>query len=85
MHSYDISQELLQGPPAASDVSPGEAVEFSLIRSGYPDLQRIEVTQHEGAICLHGRVHTYYVKQLAQQLAMREPGVHRVVNDIEVR
>ena len=39
---------------------------------------------HEGALIMHGRVSSFYLKQVAQSLAAEVDGVQQVVNYIEV-
>ena len=42
------------------------------------------ISVHEDGLILHGRVNTYYGKQIAQQVAMELSGVSIVANEIEV-
>jgi osmotically-inducible protein OsmY len=44
----------------------------------------LKVFSHTDGLILHGRVSTYYGKQLAQQVAMEISGRSIVANDIEV-
>jgi osmotically-inducible protein OsmY len=37
-----------------------------------------------GTLSLHGRVHSFHAKQLAQTAAADVPGISRVQNDLEV-
>lgn len=41
-------------------------------------------TLEEGVVVLHGRVDTFYHKQVAQELLRKVDGVERVVNLLEV-
>lgn len=52
--------------------------------SGYTSLREIEVNEREGNITLWGRVSSYYLKQMAQSLALQVPGVQQVINGILV-
>jgi osmotically-inducible protein OsmY len=45
---------------------------------------RIECYDHEGVVTLRGRVPSYYLKQVAQELVGRVPGVEVVSNHLEV-
>ncbi len=56
----------------------------SLQQSGYPELQDLEVSQGYGRILLHGRVRTYFLKQLAQSLVLSVPQVTAVENQVVV-
>ncbi len=42
------------------------------------------ISAREDGLILHGRVNTYYGKQIAQQVAMELSGVSIVANEIEV-
>ena len=52
--------------------------------SGYPELQRISVKVHQCEVILHGRVSSYFQKQLAQELLKRIPGTFALRNEILV-
>lgn len=52
--------------------------------SGYLPLRKLSVIAHEGHVALHGRVPTYYLKQLAQCAAMSVRGVESIKNNVEV-
>lgn len=41
-------------------------------------------TNDEGVVILHGRVDTFYHKQVAQEILRRVNGVERIVNLLEV-
>ncbi len=44
----------------------------------------LRISVHEDGLILHGRVNTFYGKQVAQQMAMELSGVSVVANEIEV-
>jgi osmotically-inducible protein OsmY len=70
-----------------SKVSSGDVtsrVRRGLNQSGYSALRAVDVLPIPGGICLSGRVSTYYLKQLAQSLAMETDGVHIVENELIV-
>ena len=52
--------------------------------SGYPELQWISVKVHQSEVFLHGRVSSYFQKQLAQELVKRIPGIFALRNEILV-
>lgn len=53
--------------------------------SGYHSLERIEVTTNgRGAVRLEGDVSSYYLKQIAQTLAMAVDGVRSLDNAVVV-
>ena len=58
--------------------------EACLRRSGYLALRALTCEARDGVVRLHGRLPTYYLKQVAQSVASGVAGVRRVVNHIEV-
>jgi hypothetical protein len=60
------------------------AVRRRLQESSHRALLRIECYDHEGVVTLQGRVPSYYLKQVAQELVGRVPGVEAVSNYLEV-
>ncbi len=44
----------------------------------------LRILSHHGGLILHGRVHTYYGKQMAQQVVLELSGLSIVDNQIEV-
>lgn len=69
-------------PPRSSDVT--DLVRHALHSSGYPDLRRIDVKAAPRGVRLHGTVHSFYLKQIAQLVAISTDGVHAVDNQMEV-
>ncbi|NIL97153.1 MAG: BON domain-containing protein [Planctomycetales bacterium] len=61
-----------------------ERVRRDLAASPYLSLRCISCEYHEGVLTLCGDAPTYYVKQLAQTLALRTEGVDEVANRIRV-
>ena len=59
-------------------------VEAALERGGYCGLNELDVHAHEGIVLLTGKTKAYYLKQLAQSIAMKVPGVGILENRIEV-
>jgi osmotically-inducible protein OsmY len=59
-------------------------VQRALEASGYPEMQQIAVIVHHSVVSLHGRVSSYYQKQVAQELVKRIPNVPSVRNEILV-
>lgn len=57
----------------------------TLRESGLPDLLQLTVNMETSRVVLHGNVHTYHAKQLAQSLARSVPGVTSLRNEIEVQ
>ena len=52
--------------------------------SPYHSLRRLTCAIAEGRIVLRGRVPCYYLKQIAQTLALKTIGLGRIDSDIEV-
>ena len=55
-----------------------------LMASPYSALHSVACTFHEGVLVLHGRVASYYLKQLAQATVGHIVGVDEVSNRVEV-
>jgi len=69
-------------PHVASEIL--DAVRRRLHASAYPPLSHIECQSHEGVITLRGRVPSFFLKQMAQELAGNTPGAESVTNHIDV-
>ncbi len=50
----------------------------------YPQLRSLECSCHGGKVTLQGRLDSFYLKQLAQTVAMKSPGVREVFNQVDV-
>jgi hypothetical protein len=73
--------EVLSGPTAVSREQLSNQLEQQLqIR-----FRGLRVEVHDEGLVLHGRVPTYYSKQLAQHLIMAMTDLPIVANKIEVR
>jgi osmotically-inducible protein OsmY len=59
-------------------------VEHCLEHAPYDELHAITCRFDDGVATLRGRVPSYFLKQIAQSIVTRQPGVERVVNRIEV-
>ena len=55
-----------------------------LASSPYAALHALTCSFHEGVLVLHGRVGSYYLKQLAQATVIRIVGVEEISNRLEV-
>ena len=67
------------------DDTVGRAVTRALIEYEPTNLNRIDVSSHQGTIYLSGDVETNEQKERAEQLARQVKGVHRVVNKLQVQ
>jgi osmotically-inducible protein OsmY len=61
------------------------ATEARLRASGYLALRDVSCIARDGVAHLHGCVPSYYLKQIAQEIAAAVEGVRLVVNKIEVK
>ena len=55
-----------------------------LRKSGYHELHLVSCDFHEGVLTLRGRVSSFYLKQVAQELIRRLDGAEEVNNRLEV-
>jgi osmotically-inducible protein OsmY len=78
--------ELLQPHAAQQAQRHLEAlVRADLRKSSYDEVGRVTCTLHERVLTLSGRVSTYYLKQIAQRIALdRLKGAGTVVNELRV-
>ena len=68
-------------PPAPS---LSERVASALAENPYSPGIELRVEEAEGSVHLHGRVTTFFEKQMAQEIVLRLDGVERVENLLEV-
>lgn len=61
-----------------------ESVENSLARLGYMQLRAVRCHAQKATVRLSGNLSSYHLKQIAQTVAIRVPGVYQVINEIEV-
>jgi osmotically-inducible protein OsmY len=52
--------------------------------SHYSELRRLACDFHDGVLTIHGRVSSFYMKQLAQTIVRKIAGVRQIVNDVDV-
>lgn len=67
------------------DKSIKEQLEQQFRSTPYRELFRVVSRVQRGIAILDGEVSSFYLKQIAQTLAKRVPGVHSVMNHIAVR
>ena len=66
------------------DLHLAECIARALDLCGHPSLCGVEITVRAGAVSLHGRVASFYLKQVAQEIALQVPGANEVQNHIRV-
>ncbi len=69
-------------PPRRID--PVDQVERALRNSPYLALRNVACERRDDVLILRGLLPTYYLKQVAQSVAVQVDGVRQVVNEIEV-
>jgi hypothetical protein len=70
-------------PDSAALVRVHHLEQRVLARSGR-QIRELRVFRHEKGLILRGRVSTYYLKQLAQHVAMESSGLQILYNQIDV-
>lgn len=66
------------------DLRLAERVQHALHASGHAVLRGARITVHARSVILAGRVPSYYLKQVAQTLALAVPGILQIENGLEV-
>lgn len=78
-----INNEItLRSAPSVSDLS--QRIEQALTRQATREARHIQVGVDGHKVTLQGRVHSWREREAAQGVAWSAPGVHTVVNEIEV-
>jgi osmotically-inducible protein OsmY len=81
----DACLETVRQPaPSREDLGLAERVERDLRATGYGSLRAVEATVSGRLVILTGRVPSYYMKQLAQTIAIKVAGVHELLNQVQV-
>ena len=62
-----------------------DRVRISFEQLGYPQLNSVRCSATGGLMLLTGELNSFYLKQVAQSVAVKIPGVREVQNEIEVR
>lgn len=74
----------LESEEIATNAQLAQAVQRQLRSTGHESLRDVEIEVQHATVILWGRVPSYYLKQLAQSLTQRVPGVRLVANGLEV-
>ena len=64
------------------DLALQNRVRDRLSQCGHAALRTVSCTVEQGCIRLTGRARTYYLKQLAQEIARATPGAGEIANEI---
>ena len=62
-----------------------DRVRISFEQLGYPQLNSVQCTATGDLMVLTGELSSFYLKQVAQSVAVKIPGVREVRNEIQVR
>lgn len=79
-----ISTASFTNQPASTDLSLADRVRICIHRMGYPQLKTVDCQCEGDEILLKGQIDSFYMKQVAQEVATKTPGVRAVHNEIEV-
>ena len=71
-------------PRADPDCCAAARAQGCLRRSSHPGLRHVSCENAGNVLVLHGRVSSYYLKQLAQELVRAIAGSRQIVNMVEV-
>lgn len=74
----------MPGPPNIEDQQLAECVQRALCGSGYSGLRAVTATSCDRAITLLGEVPSYFMKQMAQEVARAVSGHRSIVNHLIV-
>ena len=69
---------------SSEDTTIQRRVVSSLHNLGYVELNQIGCNVVRGQVTLCGEISSYYLKQVAQTIALKVPGVGQVFNNIDV-
>jgi osmotically-inducible protein OsmY len=69
---------------SAENTQVAREVTGALVATGRTPLRRVQVLATNGVVTLRGRVSSYYLKQVAQAVALRVDGVCQVYNEVHV-
>lgn len=78
-----VSLPRLRAVPTSSWIQ--EQIQQQLCASPYRELATVDCRVFRGVAFLDGAVSSFYLKQIAQSVARRVPGVQRILNQVHVR
>lgn len=87
-------KQIQKAPAACERITPTSVVtgdadilsaaSAALHHTGYAQLRAVKLYCHSGRIILQGRIPTYFLKQLAQEVLRHVPNVREIDNDLHV-
>mgnify|MGYP002389154063 CR=1 FL=1 len=70
--------------PDFEDIRLSKQITEALRESGYVGLRTVEVELEGQTVLLRGTVYSYYLKQMAQEITRKVPGVRHIRNKVTV-
>ena len=68
-----------------SALSPLEQLQETFVQLGYPQLQALHCSVKDGILQMTGELESFYLKQVAQSVAIKISGPNFVQNQIKVK
>ena len=81
----DPNAQSTTGDTKITTLSLEDRVRISFEQLGYPQLSAVKCLAQGDQMLLTGTLSSFYLKQVAQSVAVKIPGVRDVRNEIEVR
>ena len=75
--------QISENQPSA--ISPLEQLQETFLHLGYPQLQALQCSVKDGILRMTGELESFYLKQVAQSVAIKILGPKFVQNQIEVK
>ena len=66
------------------EISVEDRVRMSFDRLGYPQLNAIKLTGNGNVMLMTGKLNSFYLRQIAETVAIKVPDISLVENKIEV-
>jgi hypothetical protein len=79
---HPLAKSVASQAPGSLDI--GKLAECRLRRSGYLAMQHLSCAFRAGVLTLHGRLPSYYLKQVALAVVATVEGVARIDDQVEV-
>ncbi len=72
----------VKGPASGDELA--ERIKRAILLNPYLPKRRVRVETHAGRVVLKGVVHSYFQKQMAQEVLRKIEGVEEISNELEV-
>lgn len=72
------------GKERRTDEHLGQEVYDAIQKLGYVQLSRIDCEVDNSTVTLRGLIESFYLKQIAQTVAAKVPGIEQVRNELDV-